>query len=89
MAKEEAFWRQNSREKWLEEGDKNTKYFHNSTLFNRAINNITNVKDTSGSFTDNLDKIVETFVRNFHNIFNNFNSSNLVSQTKCWKLSPN
>ena len=88
LAKEEVFWRQKSREKWLDEGDRYTKFFHNSTLFNRAMNYIIKVKDTLGAFTDNPKLIVETFVSHFRNILNNFDSSNLVPQTKVLEAIP-
>lgn len=43
LSKEETFWRQKSREKWLEEGDRNTNFFHNSTIQNRSLKKITSI----------------------------------------------
>ena len=52
LSKEEIFWRQKSREKWLDEVEKITKFFHNSTIANRANNRISSIKNQSGNFTE-------------------------------------
>lgn len=43
---EELYWRQRSRLKWLNDGDRNTKFFHATTLQRRDRNRITKIKTT-------------------------------------------
>lgn len=46
---EEEFWRQRSKEIWLEEVDKNTKFFHMSVKQRRAANTIFEIEEASSS----------------------------------------
>ncbi|XP_059065840.1 uncharacterized protein LOC131857377 [Cryptomeria japonica] len=48
LAKEEVFCKQKSRETWLEVGDKNTKFFHNSIRMRRVRNHISRIKLSNG-----------------------------------------
>lgn len=48
-AREEAYWQQKSRVKWLECGDRNTSFFHQITIQRRALNKIIRIKDESGN----------------------------------------
>jgi len=45
---EEVYWRQKSRNLWLQEGEKNTRFFHNSVIQNRHRNKILKLKDQGG-----------------------------------------
>eukprot|EP00253_Pinus_taeda_P025366 PITA_25366 len=45
---EEIFWRQKSRIQWIKEGERNTKFFHKTTIDNRAHNRIIKIKDSQG-----------------------------------------
>ena len=45
--REEEFWRQRSRELWLQEGDKNTKFFHMSVKQRRAGKTIFEIEKAS------------------------------------------
>eukprot|EP00253_Pinus_taeda_P002817 PITA_02817 len=46
---EETLWRKKSRIKWLKEGEKNTKFFHNTTIQQRMHNNITHIQNEQGT----------------------------------------
>lgn len=49
LHREEIYWRQNSQELWLQEGDHDTKYFHASAKMRRENNLIILIKDPSGN----------------------------------------
>lgn len=46
---EETFWYQKSKEKWIKEGDKNTKFFHASVNANRSKKNLAILHDVNGN----------------------------------------
>ena len=88
LSKEEVFWKQKSRERWLEEGDRNTKYFHNSTLFNRARNTIKRIRSMDGSVKDTPSEIADTLVSHFQLLLNNLEGSNKFEQDIMLKFIP-
>jgi len=45
---EETLWRQKSRIRWLKNGEKNTNFFHKTTVQRRMIKNITHIKNEQG-----------------------------------------
>eukprot|EP00253_Pinus_taeda_P024757 PITA_24757 len=45
---EEVLWRQKSRIKWLREGERNTKFFHQAMIQHRQRNRILSIKDQNG-----------------------------------------
>lgn len=80
VSKEEFFWCQKLREVWLKDGDKNTKFFHNSTKARREVNKISHIIYADGRSLDNLDQIVDKATSFFQNLLNDWDGSRLGSQ---------
>lgn len=52
LSKEKIFWRQNSKQIWIMESDRNAKFFHNSIKQRRIIYNIAILKSSNGNAID-------------------------------------
>ncbi|XP_060959390.1 uncharacterized protein LOC133030609 [Cannabis sativa] len=58
LTQREVFWRQRSKQLWLQAGDNNSKFFHASASARRRSNSITKLQDSNGVWTsweDGLD----------------------------------
>ena len=63
ITKEEMFWRQHSRKVFIKEGDRNTKFFHVTTLKHRMANRISRLKIVEGTTDDEV--IIQREAMNF------------------------
>ncbi|XP_060972639.1 uncharacterized protein LOC133038488 [Cannabis sativa] len=69
LAREEIFWRQKSRVKWLQQGDRCTKFFMATTVIRRRRNYIQQVRKEDGSWERNPNCITKMFIERFNNTF--------------------
>lgn len=76
--REELYWSQWSRLKWLDGGDRNTKFFHASTLQRRGRNRLHRIKNKSGIWVEGKEKIFEAIVDNFEDVYKSDPASDLA-----------
>lgn len=69
MEQEELLWYQKSREKWLEFGDRNTKYFHTSTIIRRKSNRIEALKNDAGIWVNHPDELENLAIDYFKKLY--------------------
>jgi hypothetical protein len=73
LEKEELKWKQKSRELWLKEGDRNSKFFHLSTLVRRRRNSIVEIKLDNVEWIHSRDEIERYFTAQFQNVYQSLN----------------
>ncbi|XP_074337078.1 uncharacterized protein LOC141674256 [Apium graveolens] len=72
------FWKQRSKQLWLQSGDKNTKYFHASCNVRRRTNHIQKLKDTDGSWVDWQTNLQQLITRYYQDLFTATKSSEVI-----------
>ncbi|CAN1162022.1 LINE-1 retrotransposable element ORF2 protein [Linum perenne] len=66
---EDALWVQKSRSKWISDGDRNTSYFHLTTLRRRAFNRISRLKDGAGNWITGQPELLSLAIEYFKQIY--------------------
>ncbi|KAL2926785.1 hypothetical protein RDABS01_028375, partial [Bienertia sinuspersici] len=69
-AREELYWKQRSRQSWLQSGDKNSKFFHEKARQRKARNNIERIHDEAGNEYEEEEVISGIFVNYFATFLN-------------------
>ena len=69
LLRNETLWRQKSREVWLREGDRNSKFFHISTIIQRKKNTIEALKSDQGSWITEAKEIKKHLSSKFNELF--------------------
>ncbi|XP_057863188.2 uncharacterized protein LOC131071390 [Cryptomeria japonica] len=80
LTREEIYWQQKSREYWLKEGDKNTKFFHNSVEARRSWNKITSIHNKGNVLLENLEDINSEVISFFLTLFSKEGNISLEDQ---------
>lgn len=73
QARNETKWNQKLWELWIKEGDKNTRFFHLSTLKRMRRNVISEIKLDDGSWTENMEVIQQYFKEKFCSLYQTSN----------------
>ena len=75
--REEKYWGQRSRLKWVTWGDKNTKFFHASTIQRRERNRIQRLKNSRGEWVEGQEEVTQVVCEYFQGIYNSTNVQHL------------
>ncbi|XP_030939894.1 uncharacterized protein LOC115964781 [Quercus lobata] len=73
MDKEERMWRQRSRTLYLEDGDRNTRFFHCRATQRRRKNLISRFKNQSNIWCTKLEEVSDIFLAYFQQLFSSSN----------------
>lgn len=79
---EEIFWKQKYRVQWLKEGERNTRFFHRSTIANRTHNRISSILNEDGELQTSHKNIEAVMIQHFRGITkeNNLNRDQHIKE---------
>uniref|UniRef100_A0A2N9H633 CCHC-type domain-containing protein n=1 Tax=Fagus sylvatica TaxID=28930 RepID=A0A2N9H633_FAGSY len=75
LDQEEEFWALKSRLGWVLEGDRNTKFFHTSTIVRRKFNKIVRIRNSVGGWLENGEDISNHFLSGYIELYTSSHSS--------------
>ncbi|XP_074284243.1 uncharacterized protein LOC141608798 [Silene latifolia] len=78
LAQEELLWYQKSRAEFIKDGDRNTSFFHVSTLVRRWRNRIVSLKNEQGLWVDDPNEVKKMIVDYFKNLYTDDNNSSVI-----------
>lgn len=81
--REEVFWHQRSRVKWLRSGDKNSKFFHLSTIQRRHRNKVRLIKGMNGDWLEGDVAVSARFTDYFKQLFSSDGDRNWDDALDC------
>lgn len=58
-----------AKQRWLKEGDRNTKYFHQCTSHKKQVNSIRSIANEEGLSVNNQERIAQAFQDYYMNLF--------------------
>lgn len=69
LEQEEMVWFQKSREKWVNFGDRNTKFFHTSTVIRRRRNHIETLRNDEDKWVSDIEELESMAVQYFTRLY--------------------
>lgn len=69
LEQEEVLWNQKSREKWIVLGDRNTNYYHTSTIVRRKRNIIEMLKDEDGRWIEQSEELEKLAIAYYKRLY--------------------
>ena len=87
LRQEEELWALKSRVNWLVQGDRNTTFFHESTLVRRKRNQVLAIKDNMGEWLHEEAEVKEFIREGFRKIYTTSlsNASRLAPSSLAWQ----
>lgn len=79
----ELFWQQRSRIKWLNGGDRNSRFFHASTIQRRGRNRIHRIQNKQGSWVEGKEEVFEAILEHFHEVYTSNNPTDMEAILSC------